>query len=159
MTTSIKEIRQNLKKKGFHVEPLADAAGPLTSTYHDPKTGQEFYRLPIDPWSLERYMKVHGWNPGPAPEELKAKWEELQANLKDPLEAYKVEGAKIVQDHAEKVRETVGSDMLELLQKMSDKINALEAKLNGDDGPEIEDNYPEPEPEPIEPTQLAFDLN
>lgn len=65
--------KRRLKTEGSLIREIEDASGPETSTYHNIETGQEFYNLPTDPWSMERYYK-RGWRLGPAPKALREKY-------------------------------------------------------------------------------------
>lgn len=67
--------KEQLEAAQYLIRPLAGANGMHKATYHNPQTGQEFPALPTDPRSLQLYTLVKGWRLGPAPAELKAKWE------------------------------------------------------------------------------------
>ncbi|KKN07492.1 hypothetical protein LCGC14_1066310 [marine sediment metagenome] len=62
-----------LKQEDSLIQPLDGADGAESAAYHNPKTGQEFPNLPMDPRALTRYLR-RGLMLGPASPELKAKW-------------------------------------------------------------------------------------
>lgn len=62
-----------LNRRGSLVE-LDLSGSQRFMAYHDPRTGQEFSRLPADEYSLTNYM-MRGLRPGRAPDELKRLWE------------------------------------------------------------------------------------
>lgn len=65
----------DMQSKGWtEPEELPGLSGPAKSVYHNPKTGQEFKALPVDPYSIVHYRQ-RGFVLGPAPSELKAKFE------------------------------------------------------------------------------------
>lgn len=90
MDNELNEEITNLRKKGKKIVELDVSDSQPFMTYHDPKTGQEFPRLPADQYHIILYVAEKGWRLGPAPEHLRAKWKagraerdrEAQARLK-----------------------------------------------------------------------------
>lgn len=68
------KAKAELAKKGFLVEDLPSAPGPEKGVYHNPQTGQEFPRLPIDGYSQRQY-RSRGLKLGRAPEHLRLKYQ------------------------------------------------------------------------------------
>ena len=68
------EEKVELEQKNSLVLPLPGANATVSGTFHNPVTGQELLNQPIDPYHLPRRLR-RGWRMGPAPAELKAKWE------------------------------------------------------------------------------------
>ncbi len=66
--------KARLKQEESIILPLDGSTGAESAAYHNPKTGQEFPNLPLDPRALTRYLR-RGLMLGPAPAELRAKWE------------------------------------------------------------------------------------
>lgn len=65
--------KAKLKQEDSLIRPLDGAEGAESAAYHNPKTGQEFRNLPMDPRALTRYLR-RGLMLGSASPELKAKW-------------------------------------------------------------------------------------
>ena len=164
MASSKREIRAALKKSGgTFVEPLDDAPGPTTMTYHDPETGQEFPNLPMDPWSLETYMKRHGWMLGEASPALRAQWEETQENLVDPLDEYRDEGNKLVttaQNEAESKNSGQIGELIGLIGDLAKEVAGIKAMVmpEGQEHPNdnIDAKVTEDPDEEIVPVQIAM---
>ncbi|KKL79891.1 hypothetical protein LCGC14_2010290 [marine sediment metagenome] len=70
--------KAELASAGTLLRPLAGADGAVSTVFHNPKTGQEFVNLPIDPYHLGRHLR-RGLVMGPASPELRAKWEAGEA--------------------------------------------------------------------------------
>ncbi len=70
--------KAELASAGTLVRPLAGADGAVSTVFHNPKTGQEFVNLPLDPYHLGRHLR-RGLVMGPASPELRAKWEAGEA--------------------------------------------------------------------------------
>ena len=83
------EEERQLRENEYVIIPLRGADGADRQTYHDPSTGQEFPNQPTDPRAMEGYIKGRGWQFGPAPAALKAKWdagEEQRTNEAQEME-------------------------------------------------------------------------
>ena len=151
------DVKKADRAGGAHSELLPDAQGPSTTTYHNPLTGQEFHGLPMDPWSLESYMRggVHGSRarllPGPASEELRAKWESFKNEQEDPLNAaeYQTEAKDIVEELEDKARR-VDTTLLALVEKLTQQVTELTARLDNSGIPV--------QPTPVEPKQLNMEI-
>ncbi|KKM93225.1 hypothetical protein LCGC14_1210560 [marine sediment metagenome] len=63
-----------LQQAGSLMRPLEGASGVQSAIFHNPKTGQEFVNLPVDPYHLGRHLR-RGLVMGPASPELREKWE------------------------------------------------------------------------------------
>ncbi|KKL71893.1 hypothetical protein LCGC14_2090360 [marine sediment metagenome] len=132
--------------------------GPSTGTYHNPETGQEHYGLPIDPYSRDHYTKRHRLGHdysdlkgeerikaafgqplvyGPAPSELKKKWDERELEVEDKTAS----GAKAEHGNEELV------NMVKALaeQVMSLKEEIKESKNDPYSIIEVENKRSEPE--------------
>jgi hypothetical protein len=156
--------QRELKKSGHVVGTIPGASGPQTSTYYDPKTGQEFHGLPIDEWSLQRYIRVKGWMLGPAPAAMKRKWKRILAKRSDPAEKHMIEGQKIADEASKTAAES--SETRETLKQMQEQIATLTALVKGQlqpdatttPAPEAPAEAPEPESEPEEAPEQGEQL-
>jgi hypothetical protein len=94
--------RKQLRSGGSSVSVLPGSEREV-STYHDPKTGQEFENLPVDPYSFEHYTRIRHLRVGSAPAELRAKWEageaERLATYEQRLENHRRKQEQINQDN------------------------------------------------------------
>ena len=70
--------KAELASAGSLIRPLAGADGAVSTSFHNPKTGQEFVNLPVDPRALGRYLN-RGWQTGPATDEMRQKWADGEA--------------------------------------------------------------------------------
>lgn len=109
------------------MEPVKGSHGPPVSYYHNPETGQEFPGLPLDAWSLMRYIS-RGLRPGRAPVELRAMWAEAQLKQKrpefDPEVLAYVEGVE--------QQQSTGNNKLEaLVLALQQQVTSLTEKLTG----------------------------
>ena len=82
--------KAELKRKGSLVR--VDYETQEFDVWHDPKTGQEFPRLPSDSFSIRKYMRK-GFVIGSASEELRKKWEANRMK-RTKLNLKRVENAK-----------------------------------------------------------------
>lgn len=131
------DVRKAVAEGGSYSELLPGAQGPPTSTYHDPRTGQEFPGLPVDPWSLEVYMKRHRWLPGPAPAALRAEWEKTKLTLVDPANTpeHLGEAEKILGEFEKNVAKSVDQGLMSLVERLSQQVAELTARLDGGAAP------------------------
>ncbi len=76
------EEKRRMAMKGYSFDEenpyIPGAEGPVKTTYHNPKTGQEFKNLPADSYNLVHYLS-RGLQIGPAPVILKEVWENREA--------------------------------------------------------------------------------
>ncbi len=70
-------IRLTPKEKASGLKEIGGTVQPFI-TWHDPETGREFPHLPADAPNAANYM-IRGFRMGPAPKELKEKWEAGEA--------------------------------------------------------------------------------
>lgn len=84
------EEKRELKRKGSLVR--IDYDTQEFEAWHNPKTGQEFPRLPSDSYSIRNYMRK-GLIVGPASEELREKWEADRPE-RETLSVKRIEEAK-----------------------------------------------------------------
>lgn len=142
------DVRKAAASGGAYSELLPDASGPPTSTYHNPRTGQEFHGLPVDPWSLELYMKKHRLLPGPAPAELQEQWEKTKLTLVDPANTTKNlnEAEKMLSEFEKNVAERVDQGLAALVERLSQQVADLQVRLDNPGAPV--------QPVPVEPRQL-----
>ncbi len=66
-------LKLTKKEKASGLKEIGGSAQPF-SVWHNPDTGQEFPRLPSDAPNAANYM-IRGFRMGPAPAELREKWE------------------------------------------------------------------------------------
>jgi len=133
------------------MEPVPGSSGPPTSYYHNPRTGQEFPGLPLDGWSLMRYMR-RGLLPGRAPKELRDRFLEEQRNAPRPEFAPEVMVEAATMNAQEQGRAQSSSSNLEaLVLALQKQVSDLTNKLTGGQQQELV-----PVEESIEPVQLKL---
>ena len=77
------KAKHQLATEGFYLEEdMPGIPGPEKDWYHNPRTGQEFPNLPIDPYSVRLYGGK-GWRRGPASDELRLAWQGTVAQQLD----------------------------------------------------------------------------
>jgi hypothetical protein len=143
--------KSRLEQEESLILPLAGSTGAESAAYHNPKTGQEFPNLPLDPRALTRYLR-RGLMLGPAPAELKAKWESASAERAAADDAM--------------VAEYEASDQAQIDQGVQDgqfkdavaaAVTQVLEKLGIDPSVGAEKVAPVPVPEEeLEPVQLDF---
>lgn len=151
MPIKASDVRKAEAAGGAHSELLPGASGPQTATYHNPRTGQEFSGLPTDPWSLERYMKVHRLLPGRAPAALRAEWEETKKTLADPTDEYRDAAAEIVRGFEDQ-KQANNDLLLSLVERLTQQVADLTTRLDGRPA------EPPARPAPVEEKQLGMGL-
>ena len=117
-----------------------------STQFHNPKTGQEFVDLPIDPYHLSRYIQ-RGLVMGPASPELKAKWEAGEAERQAANDA-------LMAEHA-------GSSLMEETPRFTEAVAAAAALVLEKLGVEVPNEerqaHPqEEEAQEVEEHQLDF---
>lgn len=130
---------------------LPGQRGPQTTWYHNPTTGQEFQRLPVDPWNLMKQIRK-GIIPGRATEEMREKWAEHQKQLSDPAEEFIAEGEAIVAEHQK------NNENNKAIAELTKKIEALTAIVMGQQAPTTEVTEEVEEKGSEEPVQLGLEL-
>ena len=142
--------------------------GHKKGTYHNPETGQEFYNLPNDAFSREHYERRHRLQHdyselqgeeriraafgtklvyGPAPAELKKKWDEREPE---------VDAATVTQS-AERAANQELRDMVKALaQQVSSLKDEIRQSKNDPYADIIEVEEEESEPEYELDTQIAM---
>ena len=132
--------KAELAAAGTLVRPLAGADGAVSTVFHNPKTGQEFVNLPIDPYHLGRHLR-RGLVMGPASPELREKWEAGEAERQAANDAL--------------MAEHLGKSPVEETPRFSDAVAAAVTqvleKLGIDLPTEAEKVAPAPVPEETEP--------
>ena len=147
------EQKAQLQREESLVLPLAGADGAESAQFHDPKTGQEFVNLPVDPYHLTRYLR-RGWMMGPASAELRAKWaagESERTAADDSRVAEFATSAEHQESEKARFSDAVSAAVAQVLEKLgvdpNGKAHAQEAKS---------DETPEGDQEEVEPVQLDF---
>ncbi len=118
------EEKAELASAGSLIRPLDGAGGVASSVYHDPKTGQEFFGLPIDAYHLTRYLR-RGRLLGRASPELRAKWEageEDRTAADDALMAEKLAGSPSPIAETPRFQEAVEAAVTQVLEKLGVEI-------------------------------------
>jgi len=136
------EIKQELAIKGYYIEELPDADGPPKTTYHNPRTGQEFRRLPADAWGISHYLG-RGLRVGPAPEDLRQAWEQRPAQARPELDS------SLTFELPEASPQQPTNNLEALVLALQRQVAELTAKLTGE--PAIPVAIA-----PIKPTQLKL---
>ena len=117
--------KAELKAAGSLVRPLAGADGAASTYFHNPKTGQEFVNLPIDPYHLGRHLQ-RGLVMGPAPAELKAKWEAGEAERSAANDALMAEHlSKSPVEETPQFREAVAAAVIQVLEKLGIELPSV----------------------------------
>lgn len=143
--------------------------GPSTGVYHNPETGQEHYGLPTDPYSIEHYTKRHRLQHnyskltgeerlkeafgvklvyGPAPPELKKKWNERKLEVEDET----ADGVKA--EHG-------NEELVNMVRALAEQVMALKEEIKeGKNDPysiiETEEDITEKQPEYELNTQIPM---
>ena len=135
-------------RRGETVIDYLPGTGPQSTTWHDPRTGQEFPNLPVDPWSFWRYRR-RGWLMGPASPELRTRWE--QTEKPRPELKYMREAQEITRDLDAQQRAR-NEDLMKLVRNLSQQVREMKDQLALGTRPEAT----VPDDEPVEPTQLSL---
>lgn len=155
--------KQELKRANSLVLENEDLEKQNFIYWHNPKTGQEFPRLPTDPYGLaNNFMK--GLMPGRAPEELREKWTageakrqaafdaRLKKAKRDPDFIKEIEQAESVPaaEVAEIAKQAAQAAVAEVLRQLGVNASALPAAVTEQPSSETAE-APE-----TEPTQLKL---
>ena len=120
--------KAELASAGSLIRPLAGADGAVSTSFHNPKTGQEFINLPIDPYHLGRHLQ-RGLVMGPPSPELQAKWEagevERQA-ANDTLMAEHLSKAPTPIEESPRFNEAVTAAVTQVLEKLGVVLPGVE---------------------------------
>ena len=119
--------KAELASAGSLIRPLAGADGAASTYFHNPKTGQEFVNLPIDPYHLSRHLQ-RGLVMGPAPAELKAKWEAGEAErsaANDALMAEHLSESPVALEETPQFREAVAAAVIQVLEKLGIELPSV----------------------------------
>ncbi len=132
--------KAELASAGSLIRPLAGADGAVSTSFHNPKTGQEFINLPIDPYHLGRHLR-RGLVMGPASPELRAKWEGGEAERQaanSTLMAEHLSKAPPPIEESPRFNEAVAAAVTQVLEKLGVKIPSekQEAREEGKEGAE-----------------------
>jgi hypothetical protein len=109
--------KMDMQGKGWtDPEELPGLNGPAKAVYHNPKTGQEFKALPVDPYSIVHYRQ-RGFVLGHAPSELKAKFDATP---------------KVVDPRTVSDRSGIGEtdSLVDIILEMKKEIAELKGQLN-----------------------------
>ncbi len=112
--------KAELQAAGSLIRPLAGADGAPSTAFHNPKTGQEFINLPIDPYHLGRHLQ-RGLVMGPPSPELRAKWEAGEAERQaanDTLMAEHLSKAPPPIEESPRFNEAVAAAVTQVLEKI-----------------------------------------
>ena len=118
--------KAELASAGSLIRPLAGADGAVSTSFHNPKTGQEFVNLPVDPRALGRYLN-RGWQTGPATDEMRQKWADGEAERQaanDALMAEHMEKAPSPIEETPRFAEAVAAAVTKVLEKLNEKQEA-----------------------------------
>ncbi len=118
------EEKAELAVAGSLILPLAGADGAPSTVFHNPKTGQEFINLPIDPYHLGRHLR-RGLVMGPPSPELQAKWEAGEAERQaanDTLMAEHLSKAPTPIEESPRFNEAVAAAVTQVLEKLGVEI-------------------------------------
>ena len=132
------EEKAQLKREDSLILPLAGADGAESAQFHNPKTGQEFVNLPIDPYHLGRHLR-RGLMMGPASPELREKWEAGEADRQaanDALMAEHLDKAPPPIEATPRFEDAVAAAVVQVLEKLgvevpSEKQEAREERKEG----------------------------
>ena len=116
------EERAELESGGSLLRPLAGAEGAASTQFHNPKTGQEFINLPIDPYHLSRNLQ-RGLVMGPASPELRAKWDAGEAERQvanDALMAKHMDTSMV--EETPRFQDAVTAAVTQVLEKLGVEI-------------------------------------
>jgi hypothetical protein len=84
------EEKVEVQREDFLIRPLPGATGALSGTFHNPVTGREIHRQPMDAVHITRKLQK-GWALGPASPELREKWKIREAELRAEDDAREAE--------------------------------------------------------------------
>jgi hypothetical protein len=116
--------KAELAASGSLIRPLAGAEGAPSSCFHNPKTGQEFIGLPIDPYHLGRHLQ-RGLIMGPASPELREKWAAGEADRQAENDALMAEHLAKAPDPIEETprfEDAVAAAVEKVLEKLGENI-------------------------------------
>ena len=134
--------RAELESGGSLLRPLVGAEGAASTQFHNPKTGQEFINLPIDPYHLGRHLR-RGLVMGPASPELRAKWDAGEAERTATDDAL--------------MAEHMDTSMVEETPRFQDAVEAAVAKVLEKLGVEIPSERQETHPQEEE-AKIEYDV-
>jgi hypothetical protein len=124
------EEKLDIERQGWSDRRLPK--GPPKGTYHNPITGQEFYGLPTDAWSIEKYAKrrTGRLSYGPAPKELKIKWATSQKEID-----FSTVGPDYVPPKPviEEMKAEESSDVINLISQLMKEVRELKSQISGND--------------------------
>ena len=132
------EEKAQLKLENSLILPLEGSDGAASTKFHNPKTGQEFINLPIDPYHLGRHLR-RGLVMGPASPELKEKWEAGEAERQtknDTLMAEHMESAPSPIEATPRFVEAVSAAVTQVLERLNEKQEAHPQKEKAEVEPE-----------------------
>ena len=115
------EEKAALAAAGSLLRPLVGAEGAVSTEFHNPKTGQDFVNLPIDPYHLGRHLR-RGLVMGPASPELREKWEAGEAERQaanDALMAEHMEKAPSPIEETPRFAEAVATAVTQVLERLN----------------------------------------
>ena len=121
------EEKAKLQREDSLILDLPGANGVESAAFHDPNTGREFPRLPVDAYHLTRYLK-RGLRMGPASAELKATWlagaEDRKAADDASVHKYKESDQYQVdqEDRNGQSNEVIAAVVLQVLAKLGVKV-------------------------------------
>ena len=112
-----------VERENSLILPLPGSTGSESGTFHNPVTGQEIVRQPIDAYHLTRRLR-QGWQMGPASAELKEKWvireEELRKEDDERVAKYLAsnEHQESMDNQAQGFNDAVASAVAQALEKL-----------------------------------------
>ena len=155
MTISLTpDEKAEVKREDFLIRELPGASGTPSGTFHNPVTGKEIHKQPLDSYHLMRRLS-QGWQLGPASPELKEKWLIREEELRAAEEA-RVAEYVASQEHVDEERTRFNEAVTTAVTAVLDKLG-----VNLPDKSGAEPNQPAPAPEEQENregTQLQLDL-
>ena len=109
------EEKRDIEKQGYTDRNLPQ--GPDKATYHNPKTGQEFYNMPVDEHNAKMFRRK-GWVLGSASPKLRKKWKETPKRVLQET----VNGI-VTED------EIPAGQLMDLVSQLVAEVNALKKQL------------------------------
>lgn len=126
------EEKAQLKREDSLILPLAGADGAESAQFHNPKTGQEFVNLPIDPYHLGRHLR-RGLVMGTASPELRAKWEAGESDRQaanDALMAEHLAKAPPPIEATPRFEDAVAAAVTQVLEKLGVEVPSEERQAH-----------------------------
>ena len=135
--------KAELASAGSLLRPLAGAEGAASTVFHNPKTGQEFVNLPIDPYHLGRHLR-RGLVMGPSSPDRREQWEAGEAERQAANDAL--------------MAEHMDTSMVEETPRFQDAVEAAVTQVLAKLGVEIPRARQEGQKPQEEETKIEYDV-